>query len=277
MAAEKIRGVKREYSAIGSSGQTRSMDKEEHRIEYLSPPTPVNMGDWWFDIATADHFWIRRRFDVMTKIAGSTVSRARQAAEIGCGNGLLQKDVEDHFGISVTGFELNELALKKNVSCLSPLYCYNIHQRDPRFREQFDLLFLFDVLEHIEDESGFLQSVRFHSSRDGTLLVNVPAHQFFHSDYDRAAGHIRRYSENQLRSVLEANGFKVRASTYWGLPLVPLLLARKAITLPGGDGRSGFDPKGSGTNRMLGLLARAEPVPQKLLGTSVMVIAENRT
>ena len=249
---------------------------EEHRIEYLSRPMPVNMGDWWFDIATADHFWIRRRFDVMRKIAGPTVSGARRAAEIGCGNGLLQKDIEDYFGISVAGFDLNELALKKNVSQLSRLYCYDIHQRSPLFRSHFDTLFLFDVLEHIEDESGFLQSVKFHLSESGTLLVNVPAHQFFHSDYDRAAGHVRRYSAGQLRQVLEANGFKVRTFTYWGLPLVPLLLVRKAITLPGGDGRSGFDPKGRGMNRMLRLLARVEPVPQGILGTSVMVVAENQ-
>ncbi len=237
---------------------------------------PVSMGDWWFDIATADHFWIRRRFDVMRKIAGPRVSGAKRAAEIGCGNGLLQKDVEDYFGISVAGFDLNEVALKKNVSRLSPLYCYDIHQRDPLFRSHFDTLFLFDVLEHIEDESGFLQAVKFHLSDSGTLLVNVPAHQFFHSDYDRAAGHVRRYSASQLLRVLEANGFKVRVSTYWGLPLVPLLLVRKAIPLSSGDGKSGFDPKGRGTNRMLRLLARAELVPQSFLGTSVMAVAENQ-
>jgi trans-aconitate methyltransferase len=235
----------------------------------------VNMGDWWYDIATSGHFWIRRRFEVMTRLADSAVRNARHAAEIGCGNGLLQKDVEDHYGVSVAGFELNESGLKKNVSRLSPLYCYDIHQREPKFRAHFDLLFLFDVLEHIEDESGFLQSVRFHLSDSGTLVMNVPAHQFLHSDYDRAQGHVRRYSANQLHKVLAANAFKVKASTYWGLPLVPLLLARKAITLPASDGRAGFDSKGRLTNDLLGLLARMEPIPQSFLGTSVMVVAEN--
>jgi len=80
---------------------------------------------------------------------------------------------------------------------------------------------------------------------------------------------------SQLCEVLERNGLKVKASTYWGLPLVPLLLARKAITLPGSDGKSGFDSRGPHTNDLLGLLARMEPIPQSLLGTSVMVVAEN--
>jgi len=208
-------------------------------------------------------------------LADSIVRAAKYVAEIGCGNGLLQKDVEDHYGVPVAGFELNELALQKNVSRLSPLYCYDIHQRASQFRSHFDLLFLFDVLEHIDDESGFLQSVKFHLSGSGTLLVNVPAFEFFRSDYDRAAGHVRRYSASQLHEVLERNGFKIKGSTYWGLPLVPLLLARQAITLPGSDGKSGFDSRGRHTNDLLRFLARMEPIPQSLLGTSVMVVAEN--
>jgi hypothetical protein len=47
------------------------MNSEHRPIIYLSPPTQVSMGDWWFDIATVDHFWIRRRFDVMRRIAAS--------------------------------------------------------------------------------------------------------------------------------------------------------------------------------------------------------------
>jgi len=36
---------------------------------------------------------------------------------------VCQREVEDYYGISVAGFDLNELALQKNVSRLSPLYC----------------------------------------------------------------------------------------------------------------------------------------------------------
>ena len=33
-------------------------------IEYLSPPAAVSMADRWFEIASLDHFWVRRRFEV---------------------------------------------------------------------------------------------------------------------------------------------------------------------------------------------------------------------
>jgi len=233
------------------------------------------MGNWWFDIATKDHFWIRRRFEVMKRLADSVLRNSRRVCEIGCGNGLVQRDIEDCYGIPVAGFELNELALQKNVSRISPLYCYNIHQRNPNFRGYFDLLLLFDVLEHIEDEGGFLQSVKFHLEQSGILLINVPAHQFFYSDYDRAAGHIRRYSMNQLGVVAKQNGFKLRAFTYWGLPLVPLLLLRKAMSMQRNNGKAGFDARGPVMNSLLSFVARCERLPHRSLGTSVMAILEN--
>ncbi len=253
------------------------MGPPEHAFAYLSASTPVNMGDWWFDVATSDHFWIRRRFEVLRRLADSVVRNSKQAAEIGCGSGLLQKDIEDHYGIPVAGFELNEVALQKNVSRLSPLYCYNIHQRNPEFRAHFDVLFLFDVLEHIEDESEFLESVMFHLADSGTLVINVPAHQFFYSDYDRAAGHVRRYSVTQLAKVAEQNGLKARAFTYWGLPLVPLLLVRKMMDMQRSDGKAGFDARGDTMNTLLSFLARWEPLPQTFLGTSVMAVLERKS
>ncbi|MGA9977909.1 MAG: methyltransferase domain-containing protein [Candidatus Sulfotelmatobacter sp.] len=249
----------------------------QHRaVAYLSASLPVNMGDWWFDVATSNHFWVRRRFEVMRKLADSVLRSSRCAAEIGCGNGLLQRDVEDYYRIPVAGFELNEVALQKNVSRESPLYCYNIHHRNPEFRAQFDLLFLFDVLEHIENESEFLESVKFHLAGSGTLLINVPAHQFFFSDYDRAAGHMRRYSITQLAKLAEDNGLRVRAWTYWGLPLIPLLLARKAMSMQRSNGKAGFDARGFTMNRLLSLVARCELVPQRFLGTSVMAVMESQ-
>jgi len=249
----------------------------DRRVSYLSQPMPVNMGDWWFDIATVDHFWIRRRFDVMRRLADPVLRKARRVADIGCGNGLLQRELEECYGISVTGFDLNEVALQKNVSRMSPLFCYNIHDRNPEFRAHFDVLLMFDVLEHIENEPEFLQSVKYHLAESGTLLINVPAHQFFYSDYDRAAGHVRRYSASQVEVVAAQNNFKMRALTYWGLPLVSLLLARKTLNLPDADGKAGFDSRGKVINGLLSLLARCEPLPQKVLGTSVMAVLENRT
>ena len=262
----------RSTSLYMSVANAFSINSQDQSITYLSPASPVNMGDWWFEIATSNHFWVRRRFEVLKRFAGHVVQTSRQIAEIGCGNGLLQRDIEDHYGLPVAGFELNELALRKNISRRSPLYCYDIHQRHPNLRSQFDLVLLFDVLEHIDDEARFLESAEFHLADSGSLLVNVPAHKSLYSNYDRAAGHVRRYNTRQLAQVAERSGFKVRAITYWGLPLLPLLVLRKVVSLDMTNGKAGFDSRGPFANSVLSCLARCEVIPHSFVGTSVMAL-----
>src|SRR5580692_10367340 len=111
--------------SVGNLGENTS----QRSIDYLSPPAAVSMADQWFDIADVGHFWVRRRFEVLQRLAGKWISGAQQIAE--------------------TGFDLNEYALKRNVSRRSKLCCYDISQMDAAMRERFDVIFLFDVLEHI--------------------------------------------------------------------------------------------------------------------------------
>ena len=250
------------------------------RIIYASPPTSVSMTDCWYDIASLDHFWIRRRFDVLRALADGVIRKADHLAEIGCGNGLLQRSIEDHYGVPVAGFDLNDLALRKNISRQSAIYCYDVHQRSPEFQASFDLIFLFDVLEHIADEDAFLDSLKYLLTPSGSLLVNVPAHQSLYSGYDRAAGHVRRYSLRYLTEVARRNDLTLRSATYWGIPLVPLLMARKALLLFQREERNiirlGFDSRGKVSNRALALLSRCEVLPQRFFGTSLMAVFENQ-
>src|SRR5271169_1174794 len=93
-------------------------------VKYLSPPAEVSMADRWFEVAAIDHFWTRRRFEVLQRSAGGLITTAREIAEIGCGHGLLQLQIEDTYDREVTGFDLNQIALKQNVSRRSAINCY---------------------------------------------------------------------------------------------------------------------------------------------------------
>ncbi len=245
-------------------------------IEYLSAPAPVSMADQWFEIAAIDHFWIRRRFDVLRRLAGSLIPGAREIADIGCGHGLLQRRIEEVYGRAVTGFDLNEYALKQNLSRISKVCCYDIHKKDATLRERFDLIFLFDVLEHITDEDRFFKALMFHLAPGGKVVVNVPAGKWAYSAYDEAAGHVRRYSIGTLRAAAGRNDLEVTDWSYWGLPLVPALALRKLWLMGNHDQKkiisTGFDSRTLAINKTLGFVARCEPIPQKLLGTSLMAV-----
>jgi len=249
-------------------------------IEYLSPPASVSMAQHWFEIASLDHFWIRRRFAVLQNLAGRSICNAHELAEIGCGHGLLQRQIEDAYGRGVCGFDLNENALKQNVSQRSRLCCYDIYQRDATLCERFDLIFLFDVIEHISDETSFLQALLYHLAPEGLLVVNVPAGHWAYSSYDSAAGHVRRYSPKTLRRTMNANNLAIKSWTYWGLAFVPSLLIRKFWLMGKHDQSeiiaSGFDPRFTAVNSMMGYLSRLEWLPQKFLGTSLMAVLERR-
>ena len=250
-----------------------------HReITYISAPDVVSMGDQWFEIATIDHFWIRRRFEVLRILAGDLVGRAKEMAEIGCGNGLLQRQIEDAYGREISGYDLNEFALKRNISRRSPILCYDICDRKEDLRRRYDLIFLFDVLEHIDEPGDFIEAIKFHLAPGGRIAVNVPAGQWAYSEYDRAAGHVRRYSIGSLRDTVHPHKIKVTAWSYWGVPLVPALLLRK-LWLSGKRGKenvisTGFDSRNKFVNRCLHLISKCEPIPQKFMGTSLLAILQ---
>jgi SAM-dependent methyltransferase len=254
------------------------MASNSRTINYLTVPARVSMADFWYEAAHVDHFWICRRFEVMRYLADAIIRQAGSIGEIGCGNGLVQWQFEEYYGVSVAGFDLNELALKKNQSRTSPLYCYDIHQRSLEFRAGFDLLLLLDVLEHIEDEKSFLESVKYHLAASGRILLNVPAHRFFFSAYDRAAGHFRRYSQKHLERVVTGSGFRISHLTYWGAPLIPLLMLRKAVVGLQRDEQgvvsTGFALGSPALNSWLMILSRFEMLPQKFAGTSLMAVLE---
>jgi SAM-dependent methyltransferase len=249
-------------------------------IEYLSPPAEVSMGDQWFGISTTEHFWFHRRFKVFQTLSGDLVPSSRNIAEIGCGHGLVQRQIEEAYARDVTGFDLNEFALQRNQSRRSSVYCYDICERAPRFCRRFDLIFLFDVLEHIDDEDYFLEAIMFHLAPGGHLVINVPAGQWAYSTYDRAVGHKRRYSISTFRDVVERNGYAVSKWTYWGLPLVPLAALRKLWLARSQDESNtisvGFDSGSGLKNHLLGWLSRCERIPQKVLGASLMALLTPR-
>lgn len=236
------------------------------------------MADDWFDIAKTDHFWVKRRFEVFRRLAYHARLNLKniRIGEIGCGHGLIQYQLEKFYGVRVDGFDLNEIALQKSIATNHSLFLYDIHQRDKNYEEFYDLLILFDVIEHIDDEDSFIESVLYHLKPGGILAVNVPALQLLYSQYDKAAGHIRRYSISDLDSLKRKHSLESILTTYWGFPLLPLLMVRKWLltfsSTKKGAIESGFSPPSKLGNKLLYWLSQLEIIPQTIIGTSVMIL-----
>lgn len=254
------------------------MPNNPNNIIYLSQPSSVSMADDWFDVANLDHFWIKRRFEVFRQLLRrlDLDPQNLKVAEIGCGNGLVQYQFSKYYGINVDGFDLNEIALQKSVATEQNLFLYNIHEKKPEYKNYYDLLILFDVIEHINDQIQFVGSALYHLKKGGILAVNVPALQSLYSDYDLAAGHIRRYNIKSIKLLEKNLTIKKLILTYWGFPLLPILIIRKLILAFSKNKNQtvnlGFKPSSNFVNYFLYHLSQLELIPQSISGTSLMVL-----
>lgn len=88
---------------------------------------------------------------------------------------------------------------------------------------------LFDVLEHVPDDIGFLRELARTLTPGGRLYLTVPAYEALWSLEDDIGGHHRRYSLGQLERTVRAAGFTLLHGTYF-FALLPLpILAVRTI------------------------------------------------
>lgn len=83
--------------------------------------------------------------------------------------------------------------------------------------ERPDSIVYVNVLEHIDDDAGELDLVHKTLVPGGRIFVFVPAHQWLFGGFDRAVGHVRRYSRASLQKKCVQAGFKIVRSINFDL------------------------------------------------------------
>jgi hypothetical protein len=164
------------------------------------------------------------------------------------------------------------------------LFVYDILDQAPSLLGRYDAVFLLDVIEHIPDDKAFVIAALRHLRLNGLLVVNVPANPWLTSDYDRVAGHLRRYNPRDLVSLFDRCGIETRSIWQWGLSMIPLLLARKALLARANKNgaatiRRGFVPPNRMARMLLHGLKNMEtvlPFPMPL-GTSILAWGRTHT
>lgn len=90
-----------------------------------------------------------------------------------------------------------------------------------------DVVLLLDVLEHIEDDSGYLRTLVDRSlAPGGKVLISVPAWPSLFSEHDRMLAHHRRYTPGAARALIEESGLRVLRSGGAFHALLPLRAAQ---------------------------------------------------
>ena len=87
--------------------------------------------------------------------------------------------------------------------------------------ERFSSVLLINVLEHIPDDVGTLQSLSGLLEPGGRVVVYVPAMNGLFTKWDRRVGHCRRYSAWRMREVFAAAGLETVEMRYMNLLSIP--------------------------------------------------------
>jgi len=186
-------------------------------------------------MAKEGHFWMDWRAEAFFRQMGSLgvpLDAPWRALEVGCGAGVLRRQVERRTAWRVDGAEVDREALALTEGVRGRSLLYDVLERRPELAGAYDAVLLFDTLEHIREPQPFLDAVRHHIRPGGWLFVNVPASERLRSGYDEVAGHLRRYDPTSLRRELGQAGLEAADIRYWGLSLVPLLILRALLPRP---------------------------------------------
>jgi SAM-dependent methyltransferase len=172
------------------------------------------------------HFWFRARNRLIfgiTRRLTSGLAPGYRVLEVGCGTGnvlrVLRQACPDG---NVVGLELwlDGLRFAQERSD-GPLVQGDV--RHSPFGKPFELIGMFDVLEHIPEEVETLVALREALAPGGRLMLTVPAHQYLWSYFDEAAQHCRRYSTSQIRDRLTQAGFQVEFLSEFMVCIFPIV------------------------------------------------------
>ena len=145
-----------------------------------------------------NHWWFYGRRTVIEILLESLkLSSNAQILELGAGTGGNLKLLQS-FG-EVSAMELDdqarELASRKSGLSIMPGKLPN----DISFESnRFDVVCLFDVLEHVREDFETLEAIKSLLKPNGRVLITVPAYQWLWSQHDKSLHHFRRYTRTGL-------------------------------------------------------------------------------
>jgi len=180
-----------------------------------------------FIAETSGHFWFLSRLEFIKALFLKYVSKESRVLDIGSGSGWIASRLSFlGFSIAVGDVHLKSLELARRAG-IDECYIVNVYQ--PPFVDEFDVICLFDVIEHLDDDEKALFNVGRMLKAGGKVFITVPAHAWLWNSHDDLSGHKRRYTSRSLLQTVSNAGFRVIKSSYIFRLIVPLLLLRRLI------------------------------------------------
>src|SRR5882672_11415009 len=145
-------------------------DSKGFEAHYFGPLAEMEAGNFWFRSRNRLLIWALQRY----------FPEARNFLEIGCGTGFVLSGVRKALPeLALCGSEVFSAGLSFAAERLPGVELFQMDARRIPFREEFDVVGAFDVLEHVEEDEEILFQMYQATRKRGGILVTVPHHLFF--------------------------------------------------------------------------------------------------
>ncbi len=137
--------------------------------------------------------------------------------DIGCGVGTIALYLSD-FSQFVVGIDLSERAVSIATLAAQSTNSHNarFYRSELRsFNQIFDLVVATEIIEHVPDEKDFLNKIYSSLSPGGVLLLSTPLTDNIlvgtklYNKFDLEVGHLRRYNQESIVSLLQEHRFEI--------------------------------------------------------------------
>ena len=171
------------------------------------------------------HWWFTVRRRMIVEAIARRVQGPQKILDVGCGTGALSAALQS-MG-EVLAVDSEPLALARTQS--RGITTAPLEEISANPRAEFDVVCLFDVLEHIEDDEKALAHWVSHVKPGGLVAITVPAFMIFWGGHDVASGHHRRYNKKSLLKLMSTCGIVPLETSYFNFILSPLVLGSRIL------------------------------------------------
>lgn len=184
----------------------------------------------------ADNFWFQARNTLIVWALQKYCRNFKSFFEVGCGTGYVLMNISKAFpNVKMYGSELFTEGLAFSKKRMPKATLMQMDARSIPFREEFDVIGIFDVLEHIKEDELVLSQIYKALKPKGFIVLTVPQHTWLWSQTDDYAHHVRRYRAKELREKLHRAGFEILRNTSFVTTLLPAMMISRLLKKTSGS------------------------------------------
>lgn len=200
----------------------KSMNKEKFKYEedYFITYLPKRLEKFTSQDIRRVKNWFWGWFKYLNKFVDLKNGNNRKVLEVGCAIGAFSSILKEHnFDVYASDISSYVINYARKFWPEIKFFKFDIQEEIP-INEQFDIIFAFEVLEHLKNPQKALENMRKRLSLNGTLICSTPP---AYKRFANIRGHINVKSAQGWRNILEEVGFQKNMIEIKQVTFIPFL------------------------------------------------------